>query len=330
MLKNEISIKFFTFLKPKKFILNILKIKSSKFSEKDSKPFSLINDEPHLNQFSYKINTKEITLPDTSKRSSENYKPLIENEDYRELYKSFSLVVREDMIGELDNIIHNEKINEKEYKYGLSVKNELKFTDLIPKDETQEEPKTATENLYELLNLDEESSYESLVLKFNQAFNTEIDMYGNELPAGSGEVNKRIFEIGIPIPREVINNETFMKNIRKWALYNVDLPGNIEDVHPNKFIADLRPIEDFRHTPIVPIEEKEMKIFKKKIEDKNRVGVYFEVKKQTLYYYSVAIIFSVFVYLTFKYFSKENEKISYEVEKMRLRRYRYRTEEDIN
>lgn len=56
-----------------------------------------------------------------------------------------------------------------------------------------------------------------------------------------------------------------------------------------KFKADLRPIEEFRHTPIVPISEKEIREYQKKIEDKRRTGVYFEVKKQTVYYYGIFI-----------------------------------------
>jgi hypothetical protein len=47
----------------------------------------------------------------------------------------------------------------------------------------------------------------------------------------------------------------------------------------------LRPIEEFRHTPIVPISEKEIREYQKKVEEKRRTGVYFEVKKQTVYYY---------------------------------------------
>jgi hypothetical protein len=52
----------------------------------------------------------------------------------------------------------------------------------------------------------------------------------------------------------------------------------------------LRPIEEFRHTPIVPISEKEIRDYQKKIEDKRRAGVYFEVKKQTVYYYGSLFI----------------------------------------
>lgn len=75
------------------------------------------------------------------------------------------------------------------------------------------------------------------------------------------------------------------------------MPGSIELVHPNKFLPsnfetsklilsiDLRPIEEFRHTPIIPISEKDMAEHKKKIDDANRKGYYVEIKKDTLYFY---------------------------------------------
>jgi hypothetical protein len=91
----------------------------------------------------------------------------------------------------------------------------------------------------------------------------------------------------------------------------------------------LRPVEEFRHTPVVPLSEKDLKNYKKKIEEKNRVGVYFEIKKQTVYYYSIAIIFAFLLYSTFKYMYHESEKVVYDLEKIRLRRYKYREEEDI-
>lgn len=99
-------------------------------------------------------------------------KPLVENEMYRELYKNFSLTVTEELARELDTVAHNEKIGDKEYKYGLPVKNETQFKDLIVRDEeTEELPKTENEKLWELLDLNDESSYESLVLKVQDQFN---------------------------------------------------------------------------------------------------------------------------------------------------------------
>jgi hypothetical protein len=60
-------------------------------------------------------------------------------------------------------------------------------------------------------------------------------MYGEVVKAG--DTKHAVFEYGIPIPTEHLSNEVTMKRLRKCARYNIDLPGNIEDVHPNKFIA---------------------------------------------------------------------------------------------
>jgi len=57
------------------------------------------------------------------------------------------------------------------------------------------------------------------------------------------------------------------------------VPGSIESIHPNKFLANLRPVEDFRHTPVIPISEKDIEELKKKIDDANRKGWYLELKK---------------------------------------------------
>ena len=64
---------------------------------------------------------------------------------------------------------------------------------------------------------------------------TELDMYGNVVKAG--ETNHEVFQYGIPIPVENIKDDKLMLRLRKCVRYNIDLPGNIEDVHPNKFIA---------------------------------------------------------------------------------------------
>ncbi len=48
----------------------------------------------------------------------------------------------------------------------------------------------------------------------------------------------------------------------------------------------MRPVDEFRHTPILPISEKDLMENKKKIMEKNRKGYYVEIKKDTLYFYS--------------------------------------------
>lgn len=62
-------------------------------------------------------------------------------------------------------------------------------------------------------------------------------MYGNAVKAGDS--HHKVFDYGIPIPANLIKNETWMKRIRNNRLYNRDLPGNLEDVHPNKFLASI-------------------------------------------------------------------------------------------
>jgi hypothetical protein len=152
-------------------------------------------------------------------------------------------------------------------------------------------------------------------------------MYGDVVKAG--ELYPKVFYHGVPIPLELIQDNKKMIQIRKQARYNRDLPGNIEDVHPNKFIADLKAVEEFRHTPVVPISDKDLKEFRNKIEEKNRMRVYFEIKKHTLYHYIFGVFFCIILYATFKYVNGESEKLTYEVERIKFRRFRYREEEDI-
>lgn len=90
------------------------------------------------------------------------------------MYKPFSLTLQESALEEFDNILHNETLNGKEYKYGLNSKNDTSFNELVVVKSTEGEEaieKTANENLWELLNLDKESSYESLILKFSEEYN---------------------------------------------------------------------------------------------------------------------------------------------------------------
>jgi len=70
-------------------------------------------------------------------------------------------------------------------------------------------------------------------------------------------------------------------------------------VHPNKFLPNLRPVEDFRHTPIIPISEKDMAENRRKIMERNRKGYYVEIRKDTLYFYSIAFMTLGIIFYTF-------------------------------
>lgn len=82
---------------------------------------------------------------------------------------------------------------------------------------------------------------------------------GNQETSEDLEIKKGIMDMIVPV--EKVTDETHMNRIRKWRTLNLDIPGCIELEDPNRFLEKLRPIEDFRHTPIIPIEESAMKRF---------------------------------------------------------------------
>jgi len=97
--------------------------------------------------------------------------------------------------------------------------------------------------------------------------------------------------------------------------FNPDMPGAIELVHPNKFLPNLRPVEDFRHTPIIPISEKDIMANKKKIEERNRKGYYVEIKKETLYFYTIAVISLSIIFYTFLVINDNSMRIVTDMER---------------
>jgi hypothetical protein len=120
------------------------------------------------------------------------------------------------------------------YKYDLPVENKpilFKYQLMVRE---EEELLTPVEKLFEILDCDLDTAYESFIVKMNQNFNNEIDMYGDITKAGDSQL--KVLEFGIPIPFETINDEVMMKKIRSMMRYNPDIPGAIELVHPNKFL----------------------------------------------------------------------------------------------
>jgi len=128
-------------------------------------------------------------------------------------------------------------------------------------------------------------------------------MYGDIKKAGDSQL--KVLEFGIPIPYEFINDEKGMKTVRSMFRVNTDIPGSIEVVHPNKFLPNLRPVEEFRHTPIIPISEKELFKHKQKIDERNRKGYYVEIRKDTIYFYTISLLT---LGITFYTFLMVNEK----------------------
>lgn len=122
------------------------------------------------------------------------------------------------------------------YKYELPLVNEpITFKSnsaLVSKEEA--EVFTSTEKLFDQLDCDKDTAYESFVIKHQQTFNNEVDMYGDIRRAG--DVQLRVLEFGVPIPYDFITDEEVMKKTRAMFRVNFDIPGAIEAVHPNKFL----------------------------------------------------------------------------------------------
>ena len=110
--------------------------------------------------------------------------------------------------------------------------------------------------MFDILDCDKDTAYESFVIKHNQEYNHEVDMYGDIREAGSTDL--QVLEFGVPIPHAFLDSDVDMKRLRYCFRFNNDIPGAIELVHPNKFLPNLRPVEEFRNTPIIPVSDKEI------------------------------------------------------------------------
>lgn len=79
--------------------------------------------------------------------------------------------------------------------------------------------------------------------------------------------------------------------------------------------ADLRPVEEFRHTPLIPISERDLLKHKQEIEQKNRKGYYVEIRKDTIYFYTIAFLtFSIVAY-TFLMVNEKQMRIKEDMER---------------
>lgn len=207
------------------------------------------------------------------------------------------------------------------YKYDLPVVNSpITFhTSLVVVDD-EKEALTQVEKLFDNLDCDKDTAYESFIIKFNQEFNHEVDMYGDIQKAG--EVDLRVLDFGVPIPHQYLDNEEQMKFMRGMVRFNPDIPGAIELIHPNKFLAHLRPVDEFRHTPVIPISEKDMLEYKKNVEERNRKGYYVEIKKDTLYFYTVMLLTFGIIFYTFLLSNEKGMMARKDIERTRTLRFK--------
>lgn len=138
-----------------------------------------------------------------------------------------------------DMLVHNEDVGGILYKYDLpTVNTPITFRNqnaLLELEEAKLKELTPAEQLMTELECDKDTAYESFIIKMQQNFNNEVDMYGDIRQAGDCQL--KVLEFGTPIPFEIIADDDKMKQMRTYFRVNTDIPGALELVHPNKFLA---------------------------------------------------------------------------------------------
>ena len=76
-----------------------------------------------------------------------------------------------------------------------------------------------------------------------------------------------------------------------------------------KAALDLRPVEEFRHTPVIPISEKDIKMYQDKMEARHRYGMFVEIKKDTIYFYTIAFLSLGIIFYTFLMVNEKSMRI---------------------
>ena len=153
------------------------------------------------------------------------------------------------------------------------------------KEELDPTPLSSVENLYTQLSLNKDSSFEEYSNAIQTKFNFN-QLLGDSDPYNDLELNK-LKELVVPTYR--LQNEKHMNQIRNTYQINFNIPGCVELIDPNRFIENLKPIDEFRHTPVIPISDYEIQ----KFEEQKRK------RKEEPYHivYTKEKAFSVFIFV---------------------------------
>jgi len=68
-------------------------------------------------------------------------------------------------------------------------------------------------------------------------------------------------------------------------------------------------VEEFRHTPIIPISEKDLSKYAQSVQDRNRFGYYVEIRKDTIYFYTIAFLTLGTVFYSFLMVNEKQMRI---------------------
>lgn len=122
-----------------------------------------------------------------------------------------------------DMLKHNEEVGGKLYKYDLPVENEalvfINEKSLIIQEE--ELGNTPAMNLFEKLEVDLDTAFESFVIKHHQMYNNEIDMYGDIKQAGDSQLKVSCFSLLLVTFQKDLDEFIKFMCFNLWLTFNI-------------------------------------------------------------------------------------------------------------
>lgn len=212
----------------------------------------------------------------------------------------------------------NEKfgLNLRDIRHGLPIPNidpGIKGLEELQNEIAVDVP-TAIENLYKELNLTVDSDFESYQTAIQNRYNFSA-LLGEEYDESTiAELNR------ISIPVKKLKDEKLMGIVRKTYNINLNLPGCIEIEDPNRFLPYVRPIEEFRHTPLIPISDKEMKAFEERKEKRRENVLYFNASFEKFSSVALFCTTGLMIFYLFKLFLNKEEDMMVEYYKTKIER----------
>ena len=79
-------------------------------------------------------------------------------------------------------------------------------------------------------------------------------------------------------------------------------------------------MEEFRNTPIIPISERDLLKYKQEVEQKNRKGYYVEIRKDTIYFYTIASLTLGMLFYAFLMVNEKQMRIKEDLERSKTLR----------
>lgn len=169
-------------------------------------------------------------------------------------------------------------LNLKGFRYGLPIPNinpEFKSLDAMIKEVEPEVP-TPLENLFEALSLDKHSTFDDYQNSLQQTF-AFSQLLGDQEPL-LPEIAASYRALSFPAAN--LSNAKYMTKVRNSREINFNMPGAIELEDVNRFIPDLRPVSDFPHTPLVPIDARSTQLFEDAKRRRKERLMYFSLSKE--------------------------------------------------